>query len=285
VIDFRNQIIFISGASDGIGKQLALDFAARGAIVVGCGRSRERLVETLKEVRTYSPKSLMIACDIGDGEQVHKMMEKVLGDFGWVDILINNAGIGMRKPFAETPLETIEAIMRTNYLGAVYCTHEVLPAMIARGSGHIVNISSGAGKIGTLNMAGYCASKFAMNGWAESLYHELKPLGIHVGLVSPGPVSTEFNREFRDSEPKSPPSLFVSPEAVARQVIRAIEHNKFEIVMPRWLAVLCWIKGLMPGVFRTLAQRRFRPYVTLSNKSDVAVEIGGTNEQKKSFYG
>ncbi|MBM2806306.1 MAG: short-chain dehydrogenase/reductase, partial [Deltaproteobacteria bacterium] len=184
-MDFTDRVIFITGASDGIGKQLAIDLAARGAIVVGCGRSRERLVEALKEVRKTSPKSLMIACDIGDAEQVHGMMKKVLTDFGRIDILINNAGIGMRKPFVDTSVETIEAIMRTNYLGAVYCTHEVLPAMIARGSGHIVNISSGAGKIGTLNMAGYCASKFAINGWSESLYHELKPLGVNVSVVCP----------------------------------------------------------------------------------------------------
>ncbi len=260
-MDFTNLVVFITGASNGIGKQLAVNLATRGAVVVGCGRSHDRLVETLKEVRKFSPKSLMIACDIGDAEQVHGMMKKVLADFGRIDILINNAGIGMRKPFVDTPLETIEAIMRINYLGAVYCAHEVLPAMIAQGSGHIVNISSGAGIIGALNMAGYCASKFAMNGWSESLYHELKPLGVNVSLVCPGPVSTEFNREFRDAEPKSPPALFVGAAEVSRQVIRAIEKNKFEVVMPRWLALICAFKRFAPGLFRVIAQRRFRAYV------------------------
>ena len=262
-MDFKDLIIFITGASNGIGKQLAIDLTARGAVVVGCSRSRDRLVETLKEVRKLSPKSLMIACDIGDAEQVHGMMTKVLADFGRIDILINNAGIGMRKPFVDTPLETIETIMRTNYLGAVYCTHEVLPSMIARGSGHIVNISSGAGKIGTLNMAGYCASKFAMNGWSESLYHELRPLGINVSIICPGPVATEFNRDFRDSEPKSPPSLMVSPEEVSREIIGAIEKNKFEVVMPRWLSLMCLVKRYAPNLFRLLAQRRFRRHVVL----------------------
>src|SRR6185295_17137159 len=228
-MDFKDRVIFITGASDGIGKQLAIDLAARGAVVVGCGRSRERLVETLKEVRKSNPKSLMIACDIGDAEQVDGMMTKVLADFGRIDILINNAGIGMRKPFVDTPVETIEAIMRTNYLGAVYCTHAALPAMIARRSGHIVNISSGAGKIGTLNMAGYCASKFAMNGWSESLYHELIPLGINVSLICPGPVSTQFSHEFEDSEPKSPPKLFINAAAVSYAVMGAIEKNQFEV--------------------------------------------------------
>jgi short-subunit dehydrogenase len=274
-MDFKDHVIFITGASDGIGKRLAIDLAARGAVVVGCGRSRERLVETLKEVRKLSPKSLMIACDIGDAEQVHGMMQKVLADFGRIDILINNAGIGMRQPFAETPVETIEAIMRTNYLGAVYCAHEVMPEMIARGSGHIVNISSGAGKIGTLNMAAYCASKFAMNGWSESLYHELNPLGVHVSVICPGPVTTEFNRAFRDSEPKSPPQLFVSTAAVSRAVIRAIEKNRFEIVMPRWLALFCLVKRLSPTLFRVLADRRFRRYVAKPDKAKLSPNFSG----------
>jgi short-subunit dehydrogenase len=217
----------------------------------------------------------MIACDIGDSEQVNSMITKVLADFGRIDILINNAGIGMRKPFVDTPVETIEAIMRTNYLGAVYCTHAVLPSMIARRSGHIVNISSGAGKIGTLNMAGYCASKFAMNGWSESLYHELKPLGINVSVVCPGPVSTQFSREFEDSEPKSPPQLFINAARVSHAVMGAIEKNRFEVVMPRWLALMCALKRFAPGLFRAIAQRRFRPYVTIPARVAISHEFPG----------
>ena len=284
-MDFRNRVVFISGASNGIGKRLALDLAARGAVVVGCGRSRERLIETLKEVRKASPTSLMIACDIAEADQVHGMMQKVLADFDHIDILINNAGIGMRKPFVDTPLETIEAIMRTNYLGAVYCTHEVLPAMIARGSGHIVNISSGAGKIGTLNMAAYCASKFAMNGWSESLYHELKPLGIKVSIVCPGPVATEFNRDFRDSEPKAPPALIVSPEEVSSQVIRVIEKNRFAVIMPRSLALMCLVERFMPNLFRVLAQRKFRPHMATPAKVAASPELPGTKDTDKRLFG
>ena len=226
-MDFTDQVTLITGASSGIGKQIALDFAGRGAIVVGCGRSISRLKETLKEVRRTSPRSVMIGCDVGDAEQVQGMIAKVLDDFGKVDILINNAGVGMRSPFVETPLKTIEEMIRVNYLGAIYCTHELLPSMIARRSGHIVNISSGAGKIGTLNMAAYCGSKFALNGWAESLYHELKPLGIAVSLVCPGPVRTEFNRDFRDSEPKAPANLIVSAESVAQRSDQSHREKTF----------------------------------------------------------
>ena len=170
-MNFENQVVLITGASQGIGRCLAIDFAKRGATVVGCGRSRERLQETLDEIRAASPMSTVISCDVGDRAQARAMIAQTLADFGKIDILINNAGIGMRRRFAETSLDTIEEIMRTNFLGMAYCTHEVLPSMIGRGSGHIVNISSGSGQIGTPNMVAYCASKFAINGFSESLYH------------------------------------------------------------------------------------------------------------------
>ena len=261
-MDFKDQVVLITGASSGIGKQLAVDFAARRAVVVGCGRSIARLKESLKEVRRHSPSSAMIGCDVSDLEQVRGMVAKVLADYGKIDVLINNAGVGMRKPFVDSELGAVEEMIRINFLGAAYCAHAVLPSMIARKTGHIVNISSGAGKIGTLNMSAYCASKFALNGWSESLYHELRPLGVKVSVVCPGPVRTEFNREFRDTEPKSPPRLLVTPEAVSREIIKVIEKNKFEVITPRWLAFLCALERHMPNLFRVLAQRKFRHYIT-----------------------
>jgi short-subunit dehydrogenase len=276
-MDFKDQVILITGASNGIGKQLAVDLAARGAVVVGCGRSLARLKEVLKQVRQTSPSSLMIGCDVGEAEQVQGMVGKVLADYGKVDVLVNNAGIGMRKPFIETPLTTIEEIDRVNYLGAVYCAHAVLPSMIARGSGHIVNISSVAGLIGTLNMGAYCASKFAMNGWSESLYHELKPLGIAVSIVSPGPVATDFASDFRDSEPKSPPNLFVSTETVSRAVLRILDSKRFEVVLPRRLALIAALRRYAPSLFRALAQRRFRRHVSPPEFGGHETRLTGTN--------
>ena len=265
-MDFKNQVVVITGASNGIGKQLSIDLAARGAIVAGCGRSIERLRDTLKEVRRASPSSAMIGCDVSDAEQVQGMVAKIATDFGKIDVLINNAGVGMRKPFIETDLKTIEEIIRINYLGAVYCTKAVLPHMIAKRTGHIVNISSGAGLIGTLNMAAYCASKFAMNGWSESLYHELKPLGIDVSIVCPGPVQTEFSRDFRDSQPKAAANLIVSAEAVAQAIIKVLENKRFEVVLPPWLALLSSLRRHLPNIFRVLAQRRFRAHAVVPGK-------------------
>jgi uncharacterized protein len=198
---------------------------------------------------------------VSDAEQVRGMVAKILADFGKIDVLINNAGVGMRRPFMETDLATVEEIMRVNYLGAVYCAREVLPSMIERRDGQIVNISSGAGLIGVLNMAAYCASKFALNGWSESLYYELKPLGVHVSIVCPGSVATDFSRRFPNSEPKSPVRVIMPAETVARAVIDVLESKRFEVVLPRWLVLLSTLRRHMPNLFRALALRRFRRHV------------------------
>jgi len=266
-MDFHNQVILVTGASRGIGRSLAIDLARRGAIVISCARSQESLEKTLTETQRTSPRSTVLACDVRERAQVDAMVKIILARFGKIDVLINNAGIGMRQPFSETSLDSIEEIMRTNYLGAVYCTHAVLHPMIARASGHIVNISSVAGVIGTLNMAGYSASKFALNGLSESLYHELKPLGIHVSVICPGPVRTGFNRSFADISPKAPPFLIASPDLVSKTVIKAIVNKRFEVVTPRLLALACRLKRLTPNLFRAVSHRSFRNHEAARRKN------------------
>jgi short-subunit dehydrogenase len=265
-VNFANRVVLITGASTGIGRCLAIDFAKLGAIVVGCARNKEQLEQTLHEIRSINPAARMFPCDVGDREQVNAMIAEVLGAFGRVDILINNAGVGMRSRFIDTSLDVIEKIMRINYFGMIYCTHAALPSMIAQRRGHIVNISSVAGKVGTLNLSGYCASKFAMNGFSASLHHELKPLGIHVSVICPGPVRTNFSRAFADTKPKSPAFLTLEPETVSRLVIRAIARKKFEVVMPWSLALFCRAAGIAPNLFQSIAGRAFRAYTAARNK-------------------
>lgn len=255
---FKDQVVLITGASSGIGKQLAIDLAARGATVVGCGRSEEHLQETLLEMRSKSPSSTVYVCDVGRPEQVKGMVQRVLSDHGRIDILINNAGFGLYQNFVDTPLDFIEAMMRTNFLGAVYCTKEVLPSMIARRHGHIVNISSVAGKIGNPKMAAYSASKFALIGLTESLYHELRPLGIQVSVICPGPVRTKTRLLFDQLASWAPQFLVLKTEAVSRAVIRCLQKKKFQVVIPPWLALACFLKGVMPNIFRLVSYRVLR---------------------------
>lgn len=267
-MDFNGQVVLITGVSSGIGRQLAIDLAEKGATVIGCGRSEERLQETLTEMRRTSPSSAIHVCDVGDQAQVNSIVRKVLSDYGKVDILINNAGFGLYQSFVDIPLESIEAMIRTNFLGAVYCTKAVLPSMIERRSGHIVNISSVAGKIGTPNMASYCATKFALIGLTESLYHELRPLGINVSVVCPGPVRTKMHLLFDRMAPGAPGFLVLKPEEVSRAVIRSIQKEKFQVVIPFWLALACFIKGLMPNLFRLVSYQALRLRSARKTKRD-----------------
>ncbi|MGH7771157.1 MAG: SDR family NAD(P)-dependent oxidoreductase [Candidatus Binatia bacterium] len=257
-MEFKNQVVLITGVSSGIGQRLAIDLASRGSTVVGCGRFQQRLQETLSEMRRTSPSSSVHVCDVSNHGQVKGMVQKVLSEFGKIDILINNAGFGSYQSFVDLPLDTIERMMRTNFLGAVYCIKEVLPSMVERGSGHIVNISSVAGKIGTPNMASYCATKFALIGLSESLYYELRPLGINVSAICPGPVRTKFRLLFDDLAPGAPRFLVLDVGDVSRAVIRAIERKKFEVIIPLWLAFACFLKGLMPSLFRLVSYQALR---------------------------
>lgn len=256
-MDFKNSIALVTGASSGIGQQVAVDLAARGATVVASSRSLERLQETAERLKRYGA-SEVVECDVSDSGAVRRMVEAALKKYGRIDILVNNAGFGAYEPLAQSSYDTIESMLATNYLGTVYCTREVLPSMIARRSGAIVNISSVSGKIGAPNMALYSATKFAQIGFSESLYHELKPQGVHVSVICPGPVRTNFRRGFDALAPRPPEFLVLDTAAVSRGVIRAIEKKKFEIVLPKSLAFVCFLKGWMPNVVRFLTARAMR---------------------------
>jgi short-subunit dehydrogenase len=258
LFDFKNAVALVTGASSGIGRQIAIDFAARGATVVASSRSLERLQGTAAELKRYGGASAVVECDVSDAAAVKRMVEAALKQFGRVDILVNNAGFGAYQPLVESARETIDAMTATNYLGTVYCTREVLPSMMARRSGAIVNISSVSGIIGTSEMALYCATKFAQMGLSESLYNELKPYGIHVAVICPGPVRTNFRRGFDDLAPHPPEFVVLDPADVSLAVMRAIEKKKFQIIQPKSLAFVCFLKGVFPGLVRFLSDRAVR---------------------------
>jgi len=184
------------------------------------------------------------------------MVAEVRKELGPIDLLVNNAGQSRYHTFVESPVEEFEHLMRVNYLGAVYCLKAVLPAMIERGQGHIVNISSIAGRIGTLRHTAYSATKFALAGLSESLYYELLGTGVGLTLVNPGLFETHlFDHEsFRDFPGRSSPSM-KPPEILTSAIVKAIRANKFEITVPRgfWAGVV--IKDLCPPMFRRLHTR------------------------------
>ena len=192
---FAGKIVAITGASSGIGRQAAIDFARKGAeAVILISRSEPKLAQLAGEISGESPdcKVVPYACDVSDRAQVQKMGSDMLGRFGRVDVLVNNAGFGIFKSVREMSVEEIESVTATNYHGMVYCTKAFLDPMISRRSGHIVNVASVAASFGVAGLAAYCATKFAMLGFSEALHHELRGTGVRVTVVSPVAVRTNF---------------------------------------------------------------------------------------------
>src|SRR5438309_6012685 len=190
LMKYSDKVVVITGASSGIGEESAVEFAKRKSKVVLVSRTRQNLETVAKKITNHQSEILVYPCDVSKKDQVEQMSRAVLDKFGRIDILVNNAGFGIFSSVHESKIEEIESQMATNYFGTVYCTKEFLPKMLEQKSGHIVNVASVAASFGIPGMASYCASKFAMLGFSESLYQELKGTGVGVTVVSPIMVTT-----------------------------------------------------------------------------------------------
>ena len=247
-------VVIVTGASRGIGRAIAVAAGARGARLGLIARSKSELGETLGEA---GGDGAVAIADVAVRDEVETAVASLSERLGAPTILVNNAGIGGYGAFAEADWDDIERMMRINYLGTVYATKACLPAMLERGSGHIVNIASIAGRIGAPLEGAYSASKFAMAGLSESLSFELANRGVRVTMVNPGPVATDFfdarGVPYRRKRPKP-----VTPEAVARATLRAVEKHKAEVFIPRWLRFPAALKVVAPPAFRAGTLRDYR---------------------------
>jgi len=259
-MDFANKVVVITGASSGIGKASALLFAKKGSNVVLVGRRKEKLLEVESELAKFRQKNLVCACDVSDKSQVENMSNQVIDTFGKIDILVNNAGFAIFGTVSNLNIEQIESQMSTNYLGMVYCIKNFLPQMIKQSSGHIINVASVAASFGLPGMVSYCASKFAMLGFSEGLYHELKNTGVKVTVVSPIRVRTNFfDHPSFESIPKySPTSL--SAETVAKAIIKAANSSRLEIIVPGVVRGAVWAKHTFPYLINPLINSTFKKY-------------------------
>lgn len=230
----RDKVIVVTGATSGIGVLIARRFAAKGAIPVLCGRSEQRLAAAAASI---SGRCGSRRLDVTDNEAVQAVMDSVLREFGRIDVLINNAGFGLFKTFADSTVQEFESMMDTNYMGLVRCTKAVLPSMLDNRSGHIINIASLAGKLATPKSSGYSASKHAVVGLTDALRQEVRGRGIFVSAVNPGPIDTPF---FDQADPdgsyvKNVSWLMLKPEKVADRIVHLVEKPRAELDLP-WLA-------------------------------------------------
>jgi len=190
----QGQIAVVTGAGRGIGAAIAKTLATMGAIVVLCGRSRQPLDRTAKEISHEGGVSEVVQADITDATAVENLAKHVHSTHGRIDILVNNAGIGgFGGPLHEMPPNSWDQVLNTNLRGVYYCIRAFAPAMIRARSGHIINISSLAGKNALPNGAAYAASKWGLNGLSYSVAEELRGYNIRVGVVCPGSVDTELS--------------------------------------------------------------------------------------------
>jgi short-subunit dehydrogenase len=223
--------VLITGASSGIGAALARRLADRGAVVGLVARRSERLAEVLADCRRTSPDSTMWVADLGDVAAVERIAARAWDDLGGIDVLVNNAATPKRRVVEALDPEDVEAVMRVNFFAPMRLTLVMLPRMLQRGHGVIVNVSSVGGRLGIVHETAYCASKFALCGWSESMAVDLHGTGVSVKLIQPGPVDTEIWDQPGSEEP-----LYQGPkvpaEEVADGIIAALGGDRFEHYLP-----------------------------------------------------
>jgi len=186
------QHVFITGASKGMGREMALIFAELGASVACAARTKDLLDEVVTEIRSKGGDALAVTCDISDAHEITRAIEQASSVYGPVDILVNNAGYGLLGRAEAFTNEDWRRVVDVNLMGAVYATNAVLQSMLSRRRGTIVNVSSAAGLAPMPFSAPYCATKYAMVGYSESLNVELRHRGVKVVCACPGPVETNF---------------------------------------------------------------------------------------------
>jgi NAD(P)-dependent dehydrogenase (short-subunit alcohol dehydrogenase family) len=202
------QVAVVTGAGRGIGAAIAIKLAAMGARTILCGRTRSALEKTAAAIQASKGQSAVIECDLTDFGSVESLAERVGRDFGRLDILVNNAGVrGQQGPLHELAPNGWDSIVNTNLRGVYYMIRILAPLMIRARSGHIINISSLAGKNPIPNGAAYAASKWGLNGLSYSVAEELRAHNIRVSVICPGSVHTEFSPHTgKDAEKMLQPS-------------------------------------------------------------------------------
>lgn len=208
------QVAVVTGAGRGIGAAIAHKLAALGATTVLCGRHRPPLEEIAAAISQADGQAMILPCDVTSIQEVEAAAKQVDGDFGRLDVLVNNAGIGgFGGPLHEMPPDSWDQVLNTNLRGVFYCIRAFAPAMIRARSGHIINISSLAGKNALPNGAAYAASKWGLNGLTYSVAEELRAYNIRVAVICPGSVNTELSPHTGKD-----PRKMLQPEDVAHAV-------------------------------------------------------------------
>jgi uncharacterized protein len=259
-MSLSGKVCVVTGASSGIGHRIASDLASARAKVCAVARRVDRLEALVADMGGSGAGHSYVATDVSDRGQVAALAKHVEATYGRCDVLVNNAGYSEPGGFSsEEGIERVERVMATNFFGAVYCTGELLPLLRRSAPASIVNVASVAGRIAVPGNDSYCASKFALIGWSESLYFDLEEQGIVVSLVEPGFIPTDG---FPQSDLVNDPVLkhaLGSVEGVSKAVMNAIDKNKAQRVTPRWYYLLQVPKLVSPPLYRLAVRKLVAP--------------------------
>ncbi len=235
-MDYRDQVVIVTGASSGIGRITAKAFAERGATVVAVARREPLLQELVETCRKTSPNTMYLCGDLTDRTFAEHVIDESVARFGRLDVLVNNAGVSKHKQIYHASADEAEWVMRVNYLSPMWMTFAAIPHMLRASAGTIVNVSSMGGRIAPRRETLYAATKGALNSFSLGLSGDLEGSGIHVALILPGAIDTEIWK--KEDEPVGFVGKKYPPELVARAILEAIEHKKREVVVPRFAAGL-----------------------------------------------
>jgi short-subunit dehydrogenase len=230
--------VLVTGASSGIGAALARRLAGDGATVGLVARREDRLREVLEDcVGAGAAGSRMWVADLADPDAAARVADEAWAAFGHLDVVVNNAAMPKRRPVDRLTPDEVDEVMRVNFTSPVRMILTVLPRMLERGEGVIVNVASMGGRLGIVHEAAYCASKFALCGWSEAMAIDLWDTGVKVRLIQPGPIDTEiWDRPGSDAPVYDGPKF--PPEDVAAGIVAAIEGDRFETYVPDLGAVV-----------------------------------------------
>lgn len=248
----KGKVVIITGASSGIGKALAYEFAAKGSRVVLGARSRDKLEKVTKDIKYRGGEAVFCVTDVSIENDCKNLVLTAIESFGAVDVLINNAGISMRAMFNDLKLDVLKRLMDINFWGTVYCTKHALPHLL-KSKGSVVGVASIAGLKGLPGRTGYSASKFAMNGFMETLRIENLKTGLHVLMAFPGFTASNIRNtalaadgSMQGESPREEGKM-MSSEEVAAHIYKAVVSRKNRIILTSQGKLTFWLNKFFPN--------------------------------------